>query len=155
MACMCAQIRPRSIKSHPKVLGNRVRTHVNFSGKSPLQEAERRVEPATLHHVGQIGRQTGKHSRYHIWSEAWPGRGAPKLEEFSEHGQARASQHRSPEGKRSGERKRPTFQAPRSGTISVQPGKYWHCLEGNLGETGEKRDGARMSLSEHYDAILS
>ena len=37
----------------------------------------------------------------------------------------------------------------------VQPDKHWHCLEGNLGETAEKRGGARMGLSERYDAILS
>ena len=36
-----------------------------------------------------------------------------------------------------GERKRPTFHPPRSRTICVQPGKYWHCFEGNLGETVE------------------
>ena len=58
-------------------------------------------------------------------------------------------------GKRSGERKRPTFHPPRSRTICVQPDKYWHCFEGNLGETAERRDGARMGLSERYDAILS
>ena len=54
-----------------------------------------------------------------------------------------------------GERKRPTFHPPRSRTICVQPGKYWHCFEANLGETAERRGGARMGLSEHYDAILS
>ena len=101
------------------------------------------------------GRETGKHSRYHIWSAAWQGRGAPRLEELSQHGQARASQHWWSEGKRSGERKWPTFHPPRSRTIYVQPGKYWHCFEGNLGETAERRDGARMGLSERYDAILS
>ena len=30
---------------------------------------------------------------YDIWSAAWQGRGAQRLEKFSEHGQARASQH--------------------------------------------------------------
>ena len=56
---------------------------------------------------------------------------------------------------RSGERKRPTFHPPRSTTICVQPGRYWHCFEGNLGKTAERRGGARMGLSERYDAILS
>ena len=42
-------------------------------------------------------------------------------------------EHQSPEGKRSGERKRPTFHPPRLRTICVQPDKYWHCFEGNLG----------------------
>ena len=37
----------------------------------------------------------------------------------------------------------------------VQPGKYRHCFEGNLGETAEGLGGARMGLSERYDAILS
>ena len=60
-----------------------------------------------------------------------------------------------PEGKRSGERKRSTFHPPRSTTICVQPGKYWYCFEGNLGETAERRGGALMGLSERYDAILS
>ena len=55
----------------------------------------------------------------------------------------------------SGERKRPTFHPPSSRTICVQPGKYWHCFVGNLGETAERRGGARMGLSERYDAILS
>ena len=53
---------------------------------------------------------------------AWQGRGAPRLEELSQQGQARSSQHWSPEGKRSGERKRPTFHPPRSRMICVQPG---------------------------------
>ena len=57
--------------------------------------------------------------------------------------------------KRSGERKRPTFHPPRPRTICVQPDKYWHCFEGNLGETAKRRGGARMGLSERYDAILS
>ena len=78
-----------------------------------------------------------------------------RLEELSEHGQARASQHCSPEGKRSGERKRPTFDPLRSRTICIQPGKYWHCFESNVGEAAERRGGARMGLSERYDAILS
>ena len=46
--------------------------------------------------------------------------------------------------------KGPTFHPPRSGTICVQPDKYWHCLKGNLGETAERRDGTRMGLSERY-----
>ena len=29
------------------------------------------------------------------------------------------------------------------------------CFEGNLGETAKRWDGARMGLSERYDAILS
>ena len=66
-----------------------------------------------------------------------------------------ASQHWSPEGKRNGERKRPTFHPQRPRTICVQPDKYWHCFEGNLGETAERRGRARMGLSERYDAILS
>ena len=41
----------------------------------------------------------------------------------------------------------PTFHPPRSRTICVQPGKYWHCFEGNLGETAKRRGGARMGLS--------
>ena len=44
-------------------------------------------------------------------------RGARRLEELSEHGQARASQHWSPEGRRSGERKQPTFHPPRLGML--------------------------------------
>ena len=70
----------------------------------------------------------------------------------SERETERASQHWSPERKRSGERKRPTFHPPRSGTICVQPDKHCHCFGGNLGETAERRGGARMCLSEHYGA---
>ena len=105
--------------------------------------------------VGMNGQMTGKHSRYHIWSEAWQRRGAQRLEELSEHGQARASQHWSPDGKRSGKRKRPTFHPPRARTICVQPDKYWHCFEGNLGETAERRCRVHKGLSKRYDAILS
>ena len=47
------------------------------------------------------------------------------------------------------------FHPPRLRTICVQPDKYWHCFEGNLGETAKRRGGARMGLSECYDAILS
>ena len=82
-------------------------------------------------------------------------RGAPRLEELSDYGQVRKSPHWSPEGKRSGERKRSTFHPPRSRAICVQRDKYWHCFEGSLGETTERRDGPRMGLSEHNDAILS
>ena len=65
---------------------------------------------------------------------------------------------------RSGERKRPTFHPPRSGTICVQPHKHLNCFEGNPGETAERRGGTRMGLSDaiwdaygsfRYDAILS
>ena len=31
----------------------------------------------------------------------------------------------------------------------------WHRFEDNLGETAERRGGARMGFSERYDAILS
>ena len=50
--------------------------------------------------------------------------------------------------KRNGERKRPTFYSRRSGTVCVQPDKYGHCFDGNLGETAERQGGARMDLSE-------
>ena len=40
---------------------------------------------------------------------------------------------------RSGERKRPTFHPPRSGTVCVPPDKYWHCFEVYLGKTVERR----------------
>ena len=33
--------------------------------------------------------------------------------------------------------------------------QYCHCFKGNLGETAERRGGARMGLSERYDAIMS
>ena len=57
--------------------------------------------------------------------------------------------------KRSGERKRLTFHPPRLRMICVQPDKYWHGFEGNLGENAKRRDGACMGLSERYDALLS
>ena len=47
------------------------------------------------------------------------------------------------------------FHPPRLRTICVQLGKYWHCFEGNLGETAERRGRAHMGLSERYDAILN
>ena len=88
----------------------------------------------------QTGRQTGKHSRYHMWSAAWQGRGALRLEKLSEHGQARALQHISSELKRSGEWKRPTFYTPRSETICVRPDKHLHCSKATLERL--LRDGA-------------
>ena len=51
--------------------------------------------------------------------------------------------------------KRPTFHPTKLRTICVQPDKYWHCFEGNHGETAERRGGARTGLYERYDAILS
>ena len=42
-------------------------------------------------------------------------------------------------------RERSVFNQTNIGTV----------FEGNLGETAERRDGARMGLSERYDAILS
>ena len=84
------------------------------------------------------------------------------------------------EGQRSGERKRTTCHPSRwrllsacwllnvpatcqcisgtvlrSGTIRVQTDKHWHCFEGNLGETAERRGGARMGLSKRCDGTLS
>ena len=51
---MCAQTKPRFILSSERVLGNGVRTHVNSQGKkSPLPEAQRRVEPVILNTAGQ------------------------------------------------------------------------------------------------------
>ena len=96
----------------------------------------------TLESVGMNGQidWQAQQCRYHIWSAAWQGRGSPRLEELSQHGQARALQHWPPEGKRSGERKRRTFHPPRSRTICVQPGKYWHCSRATLGRL--LRDGA-------------
>ena len=38
---------------------------------------------------------------------------------------------------------------------SIDRLKERRCFEGNLGESAERRGGARMGLSERYDAILS
>ena len=100
-----------------------------------------------------VGTLTGKHSRHHILSAAWQGRRAWRLEELSEYGQARASQQWSPEGKRSGERKWPIFNCPRSETICLQPDKHWHCFEVNLGDTVERRGRAHMGLPKPCDAV--
>ena len=64
-------------------------------------------------------------------------------------------QHWPPEGKRSGERKWPTFHPPRSGAICAQPDPHWPCFESNPWGTAERRSGAHMGLSEHYHAILT
>ena len=56
---------------------------------------------------------------------------------------------------RSGKSKRPTVHPARSRTMCVQPDKRLHCFQGNLRETAERRGGARMGLSERYDATLS
>ena len=91
--------------------------------------------------------------RYHIWSAAWRGRGAPELEELSEHGQARVSHHWSPEGKRSGERKGPTFHPPRSGTrqmLALFRGQPW----GDCWETGRSAYGPFRGLRCHLELKL-
>ena len=54
------------------------------------------------------------------------------------------SQHWLPEGKKSGERKQLTLHPPMSRKICIQPDKYWHCVEGDLGETVERWGGARV-----------
>ena len=95
-----------------------------------------------------MGRQTGKHSRHQDRSTAWQGRGAYRLWELSEHGQATASLIRLLKLKRNGERKRPTFHPPRSETICVQPNKHWYCFKGNVKETAERWGRARMGLLE-------
>ena len=59
-----------------------------------------------------------------------------------------------PEGKRSGERKWPTFHLPRWATSYVQPDQNWYCFERNFAETAERRGGACMGLYERYDAIF-
>ena len=58
MECMCAQTRPRFTLSSKRGLGYGVRTHVNSKGKSPLLEAERRVELVKLHHTEQQAQHT-------------------------------------------------------------------------------------------------
>ena len=40
-----------------------------------------------------MGKETGKHSRHHIWSAAWQGNGAKRLEELSAYRQARTTHH--------------------------------------------------------------
>ena len=57
------------------------------------------------------------------------------------------SQHQFYEGKRSGERKRPTSSCLRPGPISVQPDKHWYCIKGSLGEKAERWGRACMGLS--------
>ena len=53
MECLCAQTRPQFILSSKRVLGNGVRSQANSKEKSPLWEAERKVELSKLHHAGQ------------------------------------------------------------------------------------------------------
>ena len=79
-------------------------------------------------------------SWYPIWSAAGQGRGAPRLEELSQHGQARASQHWPPEGKRSGERKRPTFHPQRPERSVFNQTNIGTVSRANLGRL--LRDGA-------------
>ena len=38
----------------------------------------------------------------------------------------------------------------RERSVPNQNKKNWHCFEGSLGETAERRGGARMGLSERY-----
>ena len=48
-----------------------------------------------------------------------------------------------------------TLDASHSRLAGIQPDKYCHCFKDILGKTAERRGGARMGLSERYDAILS
>ena len=52
MECMCVQTRPWFILSY-EFFGNWFRTYVKSKENSPLRGAQRRVEPATLHHAGR------------------------------------------------------------------------------------------------------
>ena len=55
----CVHRLDRSLYSHPKeFFGNEVGTHVNSKGKIPSTEAQRRMEPTTLHHAGQPAQHT-------------------------------------------------------------------------------------------------
>ena len=94
---------------------------------------------STLESIRMNGQES---SRYHIWSAAWQGRGAQRLEELSEHGLTTLIGRRKEEW-----RKDAAFHPPRSGTICFQSDKRWYCFEGNLGETAERWGGARMGLS--------
>ena len=58
MECMYAQTGPQFIFSSKRALGNGVITHVNCKGKTPPPEAQRRVEPAMLHHAGSRAQHT-------------------------------------------------------------------------------------------------
>ena len=70
--------------------------------------------PGMPNSVGMNGQIDWKaHQIAFIWSAAWQGRDAQRLEEPSEHGQATASQHLSPEGKRIGVTKWPSSHPPR------------------------------------------
>ena len=107
-------------------------------------------------HAGVSGNERAdrlaKHSRCHILSAAWQGRGAPRLEEPSEHRQARASQHWSPEGKRSWERKWLTFHPFRR-----ERSVFNQTNVGPVSRTGRLlRDGGGMciGLSTRNDTIL-
>ena len=63
---------------------------------------------------------------------------------------------RSPEGKRGGERKRPTFHPLRGRERSVfNQTNIGTVSRLTLGETAERRGGARRGLSERYDVILN
>ena len=63
MDCSCAQTRPQFMLS-PKRVGGRggggmeSDTMLTPRGKSPLPEAQRRVEPAMMHHAGQRAQHT-------------------------------------------------------------------------------------------------
>ena len=81
MRCMCAQTRPRFILSSERVFffffwggggGDGVRTHVNSKGKkNPLYRTnspQRRIEPTTLHQVGQRAQHTTNELSRPHWS---------------------------------------------------------------------------------------
>ena len=57
--CMYTKTRSRFILSSERVLGEWSQNHVHSKGKkSPLPEALRRIEPAPLHHAGQVAQHT-------------------------------------------------------------------------------------------------
>ena len=102
-----------------------------------------------------MNRQTGKNNIHHNWPTAWQGRDAHMLEECSDQGQTRASQHCLPEGKRSGERKRPVFQPWRSGRICLSRPPLVLLRRHLWRKTAEKQHVVCMGLSKQCIAILS
>ena len=68
------------------------------------------------------------------------------LAELSERGQARASQHCSPEGRSIGEDRWPTSRPARSGTICAQPESRLVLSQGQLWAIAEKHGGVSMGF---------
>ena len=100
------------------------------------------------------GQIDGKHSRHHIWSAAWQDRGVQRLENFlsTDKPEHHSIDRLKETGVEKGSGRHSTLKAENDLCSTRQ---ILALFRGQPWETAERWGGARMGLSERYDAILS